>query len=123
MKAPATIPIGGTGAVEFSLRELTPIKVLYKFWIQRPGEAWILFGPELTDDDVADRWVILPPVPKGTTFSYWLAVVGHPNAEWQVQLSVRESGTSLSATTWEETGTTGSGGEFSMPTTVEVVLV
>lgn len=122
MSAPASVSINGTLPTEFSIREETPVKVVYKFWLRRPNEDWLTFGPEVTDDDIADRWVILPPLPQGSQFAYWLAIAGHPHATWRVRLTIRQPGADGNAATWTESGTTGAGGEFTMPETVQLEL-
>ncbi|MBK8058920.1 MAG: hypothetical protein IPK33_14090 [Gemmatimonadetes bacterium] len=106
----------------FSIREETPVKVVYKFWVRRPNEDWLTFGPEVTGDDIADRWVILPPLPRGSQFAYWLAVAGHPHATWRVRLTIRQPGSDDHTATWTESGTTSATGEFSMPETVQLEL-
>lgn len=122
MSAPATVDIDSTLPAEFSIREETPVKVVYKFWLRRPGEDWLSFGPEVTDDDIADRWIILPPLPSGSMFAYWLAVAGHPHATWRVRLMIRQPGSDADPATWTENGTTSATGEFSMPETVQLEL-
>lgn len=125
MPAPAQVDIDPSLPTEFALREETPVKVVYKFWVKRPGEEWLTFGPEVTDDDRADRWIILPPLPPGSRFAYWLAVAGHANAAWRVRLSIQQPGVAAAAggASWTESGTLSPTGEFSMPSAVQLELV
>lgn len=118
MPAPAHVDIDGDLPTEFSIREEAPVKVVYKFWLRRPGQEWLTFGPEVTDDDMADRWIILPPIPAGSEFAYWLAIAGNAHSAWRVRLTIRQAASSTTGATWTENGETGASGEFSMPNAV-----
>jgi hypothetical protein len=124
MPPPTHVDVDANLPTEFSLREETPVKVVYKFWVRRPGEEWMTFGPEVTDDDRADRWIILPPLPPGSRFAYWLAIAGHANAAWRVRLGIRQPGAAANpaGASWTESGTLSNTGEFSMPAAVQLDL-
>jgi hypothetical protein len=93
-------------ATDFSIAATTPHVMVYRFWIKKPGDAgWTQIGEGKTNDSIADHFIVMPPLPAGSQFGYWIGVGGPMNTSWRARLTIAQNGSAVPGGDWQETGT------------------
>jgi hypothetical protein len=93
-------------ATDFSIAAATPHVMVYRFWIKKPGEVdWTQIGEGRTNDAVADHFIVVPPLPPGSQFGYWIGVGGPMNTSWRARLTIAQNGAQVTGGEWPENGT------------------